>query len=381
MFCKNCGAKISDNASFCPKCGTKLVKISNDNASNCITNRDRKVEKNKTIPTKLLIAGAIAILVIACIVSVIAVKRTGTDEENSDYINVADKDKAEILSSDNENAEDSYSDDDIAVDIYSENSGGNDIANSNSEEDADNSESAKDKVMTTETDSYDAPIENPNKKIYESYLEIVQNAKDVEWDNFALIDFDGDDIPELFATCLNENNESMQLYMLQPYMIVGHNDDGVVINDDFADGAASAGGYRGTIYYLPGIGKFHDSAEYAPYGGPADRVYAMNYGKIEKTGDGYFEVDENSIPQGEIEDFDITDYGSWHWNGQVVGKEEYSDNLRSAIENTKGKALCEISCVDKDEMISNLENMTTSNETNTGFYGVFVGAYKEKMRQ
>lgn len=24
MYCKKCGAKISDNASFCPKCGTQL---------------------------------------------------------------------------------------------------------------------------------------------------------------------------------------------------------------------------------------------------------------------------------------------------------------------------------------------------------------------
>ena len=158
---------------------------------------------------------------------------------------------------------------------------------------------------------------------------------------------DGDGISELFATCLNDNNECYQLYMLQPYMIVGHDENGIVINDDLADGTASAGGYRGTLYYLPGIGKIHDSAMYAPYGTPSDTVYIMKNGRIELLSSGYFSVDSSDLPDNWS--------GTWYWNDEIVDENEYNQRLISDLENTTGVALCDINYFGKEEMIKALE--------------------------
>ena len=37
MFCKNCGAKINENASFCGECGTKIDTIAENKPNNEIT--------------------------------------------------------------------------------------------------------------------------------------------------------------------------------------------------------------------------------------------------------------------------------------------------------------------------------------------------------
>ncbi|MCR4904202.1 MAG: zinc-ribbon domain-containing protein, partial [Butyrivibrio sp.] len=83
MYCKNCGAKISDNARFCPKCGTELKKINSGNASDKKVVDNHSAAENRTIPVKYLIAGAVFVLAIICIVVVIAVKHNGNDAENN----------------------------------------------------------------------------------------------------------------------------------------------------------------------------------------------------------------------------------------------------------------------------------------------------------
>ena len=83
MYCKNCGAKISDNARFCPKCGTELKKINAGNASDKKVDDDNSAAENRTIPVKYLIAGAVFVLAIICIVVVIAVKHNGNDAEKN----------------------------------------------------------------------------------------------------------------------------------------------------------------------------------------------------------------------------------------------------------------------------------------------------------
>lgn len=51
MFCKNCGKKLPDNASFCPECGIKIKKDNaetvNKNVENQSVNIVSRVEKNK----------------------------------------------------------------------------------------------------------------------------------------------------------------------------------------------------------------------------------------------------------------------------------------------------------------------------------------------
>jgi len=73
MYCKNCGAKISDNSSFCSSCGTNL----NDSA---VSFKNKEPEKHKNNSKKLLIgilASFTAFIVIA--VSVILLLPKGPD--------------------------------------------------------------------------------------------------------------------------------------------------------------------------------------------------------------------------------------------------------------------------------------------------------------
>ncbi len=194
--------------------------------------------------------------------------------------------------------------------------------------------------------------------IYDQYIDVVKNYKNEEWelklDKFALIDLDGDEVPELFAT--GEYVDEDFFGGMQPYLIVGNSENRAVVNDIMADGVAGAGGYRGTLYYLPGLGKIHDSAVYAPFGSPSDTIYIMKDGKIDTLVSGYFEVDAGNLPENVDDNFDILDYGQWYWDGVPVDEGEYKKLFVEAIENTHGTALCDIDYMSKDEIIKVLED-------------------------
>ena len=203
-------------------------------------------------------------------------------------------------------------------------------------------------------------VADSNDTLYEEYIDIIKNYKsyklddywDVILDGFALIDFDLDGIPELIATGSYIDNDMIGM---QPYLIVSHNGDKkAVINDLLSDGAASGGGYRGTLYYLPGIGKFHDSAGYAPYGTPADTVYVMKNGQIEILAEGFFSIDDDHLPENS-EGFDFLNYGTWYWNNETVNKDEYYKRLEESIEYTDGIALCDIEYSRAGEIIKELK--------------------------
>ena len=210
---------------------------------------------------------------------------------------------------------------------------------------------------TEATDEASEKAESPEDtsaeefNIYREYSKIVEAAQPTEWDGFQLIDLDGDGTPELFATCTNEQRPDPGM---QPYMIVGHNAEGIVVNDELADGVASAGGYRGTLYYLEGVGKLHDSAAYAPLHEPSDTIYALKDGKIDVEVYGGFEVDRDAdLPEG---DFDILEYGNWSWDNQEVTQDEYAQKLREATDNTVGKEMYNIEYMDKESMLKELES-------------------------
>ncbi len=209
-----------------------------------------------------------------------------------------------------------------------------------------------------EADSKDESADsNSGGTIYDEYIDIVNNYKNEEWeikfDKFALINLDDDEIPELFAT--GEYVDDSIMGGMQPYLIVGHNESGAVVNDIMADGVAGAGGYRGTLYYLPGLGKLHDSAVYAPFGAPSDTIYLMKDGKIDPLVYGDFEVDVEKLPENMGENDDILNYGQWYWDGVPMDEAEYKKQFVAAIENTHGVAVCDIDYMSKDEIIKLLE--------------------------
>lgn len=189
-------------------------------------------------------------------------------------------------------------------------------------------------------------------KIYRKFLDIVTGADQAKWDRFALIDLDGDGVFELFATCIDGEREDPGI---QPYMIVGHKEEDVIKNDELFDGVAGAGGYRGSLYYLEGKGKLHESMVFAPLGEPADRVYLLKDGEITETDMGEFEADRTTDISGD--DWDLYEHGEWHWNGRTVTEDEYKNSLREATDNTQGKPLSEAGWLSSKRVAKKLQRL------------------------
>ncbi len=244
--------------------------------------------------------------------------------------------------------------------------GADTLDNSEENEAVSENENVEAQIDTENTDTSEAADDGDKTKsgntLYDEYIDVINNYKNEDWeikfDKFALIDLDGDEVPELFATGAYADEDYMG--GMQPYLIVGHNEKGDVINDILADGVAGAGGYRGTLYYLPGLGKIHDSAVYAPFGSPSDTIYIMKDGKIDTLVSGYFEVDAGNLPEDIDDDFDILDYGQWYWDGVPVDEGEYKKHFVEVIENTHGTALCDIDYMGKNEILKVLEEKSNS---------------------
>lgn len=207
----------------------------------------------------------------------------------------------------------------------------------------------KEKSDKNKTDEAEENNESPYADIYKEFFDYVSGADSSEWDGFKLIDLDGDGVYELFA--YNSNGYSDDPGMT-PYLVLGHNDDGIVINDFLADGVAGAGGYRGSLYCLEGHGKIHDSAVYAPYGEPADTIYTLEDGELITSDQGYFLVDRTVEMS---DDQDIFENGDWRWNDHIVSEEEYEKNLEKATDYTDGYALYDINWVDKKTIKTELK--------------------------
>ena len=196
--------------------------------------------------------------------------------------------------------------------------------------------------------------EEPDDALYADYLAIVQESTDVEWDGFALIDLDLDGTKDFVCTCTNYENETMKMYSLQPYMIVFTGAEGPEKYEDLMDGVASAGGYRGNLYYISGSRMVYDCASYAPFGVPDDSVYLLENGEKTLAGSGYFEVDQDELPSEGS--YDILEYGDWMWNQEVVTKEQYEQNLDAVLGDYERIPLCELDYLDRDSMIEVLSS-------------------------
>ena len=211
-------------------------------------------------------------------------------------------------------------------------------------------------TMPAETEPK-AEEESADIKVYRRFLDIVDDADPNKWDGFALIDLDGDGIFELFATCIDGEREDPGI---QPYMIVGHNEDDVIKNDELSDGVAGAGGYRGSLYYLEGKGKLHESMFFAPLGEPADRVFSLKDGEIVETGVGEFIADRTSDMSED--GWDPLEHGKWRWNDKTVTEDEYKNSLREATDNTRGKPLSEIDWMGLKRTQEKLQSMIDGTE-------------------
>ena len=202
-------------------------------------------------------------------------------------------------------------------------------------------EEVKDEEVTEEPE--EAEEENL-EFLYEQYYDIVSGL-DEKWDQFMFVYFDQDNFPDIVVSStqpgLNDLNE---------YMIITHSNAGAEVNEDLRDGVASAGGYRGTLYYVPQMGILYERTNYAPANNPGDNVYLPDNGHLTLYATGRTEVLDGYTGPDDIE------HMTWYWNDVEVTPDEYEEKLKAETNNLSGDALSSLFYVDRESMLNRLEN-------------------------
>ena len=226
-------------------------------------------------------------------------------------------------------------------------------------------QAAKEKETGTERPAENPADEEPSGEpagdaFYDKLASIVNDADPKQWDSFALVDLDGDGIMELFAANFDGERDDPGIC---PYMIVAQDVTGEpVINDDLLfDGVAGAGGYRGSLYLLEGMGRLREVAFYAPLGTPADTIYVMEDGTIEILDYGYFETDSwGDLGDTSADDWDLFEHGEWKWNDKVVTEEEYDSNLEADLRGARETAFSDLNWLSKEKVLQELKKFSAS---------------------
>ena len=108
MFCKNCGNKLSDTASFCPECGIKVKKEESKtstenkkitNISNGLETRVERNKNNKKNNSTIIISAILAIVVIVGIVVIISPWKSHDSYKPTEVIVENDKNEAMLKDS------------------------------------------------------------------------------------------------------------------------------------------------------------------------------------------------------------------------------------------------------------------------------------------
>ena len=204
-------------------------------------------------------------------------------------------------------------------------------------------EEEPEEVIAEEEDP-DAEEEEENLEfLYEQYYDIVSGL-DEKWDQFMFVYFDQDSFPDIVVSSTQPDMND-----LKEYMIITRSNAGAELNEGLRDGVASAGGYRGTLYYVPQMGILYERTFNAPLNNPCDNVYLPDNGHITLYAAGRTEVtDDYAGP-------DDKEHMIWYWNDVEVSPEEYEEKLNEETMNLSGDALSSLFYVDRESMLSRLE--------------------------
>ena len=180
--------------------------------------------------------------------------------------------------------------------------------------------------------------------LYEQYYEIISDL-DPKWNQFQFINLDDDDYPEIFITCdeLNANG-------LREYMLITHSNAGAELIDGLEDGVAGAGGYRGILSYVAGMGIVYENYSNAPYNNPGANVYLLDNGHLNLYASGYTEVLDG------YEGPDDAEHMSWFWNNEEVTAAEYQEALEEETVYGTGIDFEAVVCMERDTMLERLED-------------------------
>lgn len=179
--------------------------------------------------------------------------------------------------------------------------------------------------------------------LYEQYYDIVSGLDD-KWDQFRFVYFDGDDFPDIIVSSTVPG-----LNDLKEYLVITRSRAGAEVNEDLRDGVASAGGYRGDLYYVPQNGILYERTYNAPANNPGDYVYLLDDGRLSLYATGRTEITDGYTGP------DDKEHLTWFWNDTEVTAEEYEKKLNEETMNLSGDALATLFYVDKESMLSRLE--------------------------
>ncbi len=181
--------------------------------------------------------------------------------------------------------------------------------------------------------------------LYEQYYDIISGL-DETWDLFQFDDLDGDGFPEVFIS-----SSELDMNDLQQYMIITHSNAGAELNEGLSDGVASAGGYRGTLYYVAGSSIVYERASTAPENNPSDNVYLLDNGHLTLYATG------ETVTQDGYQGPDDKEHMTWYWNSEEVTAEKYEELLNAETENLSGEALSDIVYVDRETILENINTL------------------------
>ncbi len=178
--------------------------------------------------------------------------------------------------------------------------------------------------------------------LYEQYYDIISSL-DAKWDQFMLVYFDGDDLPEVFVS-----STELDMNDLKEYLLIAHSRAGAEVNDDLRDGVAGAGGYRGDLYYVPHKGILYENTYSAPFNNPGDYIYLLDDGRLT------LYASERTEVMDDYEGPDDVEHMTWFWNDEEITPEEYEKKLNEETMNLSGDALSSLSYVDRESTLNKL---------------------------
>ena len=145
----------------------------------------------------------------------------------------------------------------------------------------------------------------------DSYIDVVKNADPNEWDGFALIYLDDDDVPELIMA---------GAYAARGNVLVAYTETGVKENQ------------LNRLYfsYIERGNQLCNSEGLMDH--YYDLVFTLRDGELVLTDQGYYGAEDNSNVQFDENDEPIYRY---EWNGKQVTKDEYAEELNAVYDQSK----------------------------------------------
>lgn len=168
-------------------------------------------------------------------------------------------------------------------------------------------------------------------KTYKAYYNWLNKKSPSLYKKYKLVNLDGDKVPELVG-CFKDKDFGVTYYVVCSY------NGKKVTTEEFAGGAASSGGFRGGVSYIPGKGKILSTEWSSGTGEGDDTLYQLKKGKFKATILGTFKMGM-----------------SYKWKKKKVSEKVYYKKLKKVFNSSKAKSFDELKYISKSKMKKKLK--------------------------